>query len=159
MHNQLIGGAFGRRLEFDFITQAVAIACQVDYPIKLIWSREEDMTHDLYRPLYADRMQAALDEQGRPLGWEHRIAGASILARYVGSLPPNGVDSDAVEVAVDPIYSLAHLQVRYIRQEPSVVPVSWWRGVGPLRGTYALGVLLMSWRTTPRPTRLPTAWN
>ncbi len=90
------------------------------------------MTHDLYRPLYADRMQAALDEQGRPLGWEHRIAGASILARYVGSLPPNGVDSDAVEVAVDPIYSLAHLQVRYIRQEPSVVPVSWWRG------TYAL---------------------
>lgn len=138
VHNQLIGGAFGRRLEFDFITQAVAIACQVDYPIKLIWSREEDMTHDLYRPLYADRMQAALDEQGRPLGWEHRIAGASILARYVGSLPPNGVDSDAVEVAVDPIYSLAHLQVRYIRQEPSVVPVSWWRGVGPLRGTYAL---------------------
>lgn len=73
MHNQLIGGAFGRRLEFDFITQAVAIARQVDYPIKLIWSREEDMTHDLYRPLYADRMQAALDEQGRPLGWEHRI--------------------------------------------------------------------------------------
>jgi len=88
VHNQLIGGAFGRRLEFDFITQAVAIARLVDYPIKLIWSREEDMTHDLYRPLYADRMKAALDDKGRPLGWEHRIAGASILARYAGSLPP-----------------------------------------------------------------------
>lgn len=138
VHNQLIGGAFGRRLEFDFITQAVAIARQVSYPIKLIWSREEDMTHDLYRPLYADRLQAALDEQGRPLGWEHRIAGASILARYVGSLPPNGVDADAVEVATDPIYRLPHLQVRYIRQDPEVVPVSWWRGVGPLRSTYAL---------------------
>jgi isoquinoline 1-oxidoreductase beta subunit len=138
VHNQLIGGAFGRRLDFDFITQAVAIARQVDYPIKMIWSREEDMTHDLYRPMYADRLQAALDEQGRPLGWEHRIAGGSILARYAGSLPPNGVDADAVEIAVDPIYSLAHLQVRYIRQEPSVVPVSWWRGVGVLRGTYAL---------------------
>lgn len=138
VHNQLIGGAFGRRLEFDFITQAVAIARQVSYPIKLIWSREEDMTHDLYRPLYADRLQAALDEQGRPLGWEHRIAGASILARYVGSLPPSGVDADAVEVATDPIYRLPHLQVRYIRQDPEVVPVSWWRGVGPLRSTYAL---------------------
>ncbi|HBN9703310.1 TPA: molybdopterin cofactor-binding domain-containing protein [Pseudomonas aeruginosa] len=138
VHNQLIGGAFGRRLEFDFITQAVAIARQVDYPIKLIWSREEDMTHDLYRPLYADRLQAALDEQGRPLGWEHRIAGASILARYVGSLPPSGVDADAVEVAIEPIYRLPHLQVRYIRQDPEVVPVSWWRGVGPLRSTYAL---------------------
>lgn len=83
-------------------------------------------------------MQAALDKQGRPLGWEHRIAGASILARYAGGLPPSGVDADAVEVAVEPIYRLPHLQVRYIRQEPSVVPVSWWRGVGPLRGTYAL---------------------
>ncbi|WP_322843435.1 xanthine dehydrogenase family protein molybdopterin-binding subunit [Pseudomonas sp. B33.4] len=138
VHNQLIGGAFGRRLEFDFVTQAVAIAQQVDYPIKLIWSREEDMTHDLYRPLYADRLNAALDEQGRPIGWEHRIAGASVLARYVGSLPPSGVDADAVEVAVEPIYHLPHLQVRYIRQDPGVVPVSWWRGVGPLRSTYAL---------------------
>jgi len=138
VHNQLIGGAFGRRLEFDFITQAVAIARQVNYPIKLIWSREEDMTHDLYRPLYADRLNAALDEKGSPLGWEHRIAGASILARYVGSLPPSGVDADAVEVAVDPIYQLPHLQVHYIREDPKVVPVSWWRGVGPLRSTYAL---------------------
>ncbi|MBV4521193.1 molybdopterin-dependent oxidoreductase [Pseudomonas sp. SWRI74] len=138
VHNQLIGGAFGRRLDFDFITQAVAIARQVDYPIKLIWSREEDMTHDLYRPLYADRLNAALDQQGRPIGWEHRIAGASVLARYIGSLPSSGVDADAVEVAVEPIYHLPNLQVRYIREEPGVVPVSWWRGVGPLRSTYAL---------------------
>jgi isoquinoline 1-oxidoreductase beta subunit len=138
VHNQLIGGAFGRRLDFDFITQAVDIARHVDYPIKLIWSREEDMTHDLYRPLYADRMQAALDDKGRPLGWEHRIAGGSILARYAGSLPPSGVDADAVEVAIEPLYRLPNLQVRYIRQDPEVVPVSWWRGVGVLRSTYAL---------------------
>lgn len=138
VHNQLIGGAFGRRLDFDFITQAVAIARQVNYPIKMVWSREQDMTHDLYRPLYVDRMQAALDEQGYPLGWEHRIAGGSILARYVGSLPADGVDADAVEVAREPLYHLPNLQVRYIRHEPKVVPVSWWRGVGPLRGTYAL---------------------
>ncbi|MCS7567494.1 xanthine dehydrogenase family protein molybdopterin-binding subunit [Pseudomonas aeruginosa] len=138
VHNQLIGGAFGRRLDFDFITQAVAIARQVNYPIKMIWSREQDMTHDLYRPLYVDRLQAALDNQGRPLGWEHHIAGASILARFAGRLPPSGVDADAVEVAIEPLYHLPHLKVRYIRQDPEVVPVSWWRGVGPLRSTYAL---------------------
>lgn len=138
VHNQLIGGAFGRRLDYDFIAQAVAIARQVSYPIKLIWSREEDMTHDLYRPHYVDRLTAALDADGKPQGWQHRIAGASVMARYVGSLPPNGVDADAVEVAIHPIYSLDSLLVNYIREEPKVIPVSWWRGVGPLRSTLAL---------------------
>jgi len=138
IHNQLIGGAFGRRLESDFIFQAVDIARQVDYPIKLVWSREEDMTHDLYRPHYVDRLNAALDDDGKLQGWEHRIAGASVIASFVGALPPNGVDADAVEVAIEPVYQLPHLKVRYIREDPKTIPVSWWRGVGPLRSTYAL---------------------
>lgn len=136
VHNQLIGGAFGRRLDFDFITQAVEIAKQVSYPIKLIWSREEDMTHDLYRPHYVDRMSAALDAQNRLLGWQHKITGASIIARYLGGLPATGIDADAVEVASDPIYSLSNLKLHYIREDPKVFPVSWWRGVGALRGTF-----------------------
>ena len=69
VNNQLIGGAFGRRLEVDFISQAVAIAAQVDYPIKLTWTREEDTTHDMYRPHYIDRFAAALDAEGRLQGW------------------------------------------------------------------------------------------
>jgi len=138
IHNQLIGGGFGRRLESDFIFQAVDIARQLSYPIKLIWSREEDMTHDLYRPHYVDRLNAALDKDLKPVGWEHRIAGASVMAAYIGKLPENGVDGDAVEVAIDPVYKLDSLQVRYIRQDPDVIPVSWWRGVGPLRSTYAV---------------------
>tara|TARA_R110000764_G_scaffold33224_5_gene74552 strand:- start:11395 stop:13578 length:2184 start_codon:yes stop_codon:yes gene_type:complete len=138
VNNQLIGGAFGRRLDYDFITQAVDVARHVSYPIKLIWSREEDMTHDLYRPQYADRLTAALDADGKPTGWQHRIAGASVLGRYMGSLPENGVDADAVEVAIEPIYELQSLLVNYVREEPKAVPVSWWRGVGPLRSTYAL---------------------
>lgn len=138
IHNQLIGGGFGRRLESDFIFQAVDIARQLSYPIKLIWSREEDMTHDKYRPHYVDRMNAALGKDGKPVGWEHRIAGASVTAAYVGKLPESGVDADAVEVAIDPVYKLDNLQVRYIRQDPEVIPVSWWRGVGPLRSTYAV---------------------
>lgn len=138
IHNQLIGGAFGRRLESDFIFQAVDIARQLSYPIKLIWSREEDMTHDRYRPHYVDRINAALGSDMRPIGWEHRIAGASVIAAYLGKLPASGVDADAVEVAIDPLYELAHLQVRYIQEEPKTIPVSWWRGVGPLRSTYAV---------------------
>ncbi|MFJ3487815.1 molybdopterin cofactor-binding domain-containing protein [Pseudomonas sp. NPDC090202] len=138
IHNQLIGGAFGRRLESDYIFQAVDIARQLDYPIKLIWSREEDMTHDKYRPQYVDRLSAALGKDLRPTGWEHRIAGASVVAAYIGKMPDDGVDFDAVEVAKEPIYTLNHLQVRYIRHEPLVIPVSWWRGVGPLRSTFAV---------------------
>lgn len=138
IHNQLIGGGFGRRLESDFIFQAVDIARQLSYPIKLIWSREEDMTHDRYRPHYVDRLNAALGKDLKPVGWEHRIAGASVVAAYIGKLPENGVDGDAVEVAIDPVYKLDSLQVRYIRQDPEVIPVSWWRGVGPLRSTYAV---------------------
>ena len=138
VHNQLIGGSFGRRLESDFIFQAVDIARQVSYPIKLIWSREEDMTHDKYRPHYVDRLNAALDKDLRPLGWEHRIVGASIVASYLGQLPESGVDGDAVEVAIEPVYALQSLQVRYIRQDPGAIPVSWWRGVGPLRSTFPI---------------------
>jgi isoquinoline 1-oxidoreductase beta subunit len=60
------------------------------------------------------------------------------VAAYLGALPADGVDFDAVEVAKDPIYTLKDLQVRYIRHDPEVIPVSWWRGVGPLRSTYAV---------------------
>jgi isoquinoline 1-oxidoreductase beta subunit len=72
------------------------------------------------------------------LGWEHRIVGASIVASYLGQLPESGVDGDAVEVAIEPVYALESLQVRYIRQDPGAIPVSWWRGVGPLRSTFPI---------------------
>ena len=139
IHNQLIGGAFGRRLEVDFIHQAVAIAAKVDYPIKLTWTREEDTTHDMYRPHYIDRFAAALDAEGQLLGWRHTIAGASVLARFAPeAVPENGLDGDAVEVAMHPIYTLQHLRVNYVPVPPKALRQSWWRGVGPLRSTYML---------------------
>jgi isoquinoline 1-oxidoreductase beta subunit len=139
VNNQLIGGAFGRRLEVDFISQAAAIAAQVQYPIKLIWTREEDTTHDMYRPHYIDRFAAALDAEGRLLGWRHTIAGASVLARFApAAVPENGLDGDAVEVAMHPIYALPNLRVNYVPVEAKALYPSWWRGVGPLRSTYML---------------------
>ena len=139
VNNQLIGGAFGRRLEVDFISQAVAIAAQVDYPIKLTWTREEDTTHDMYRPHYIDRFAAALDAEGRLQGWRHTIAGASVLARFAPeAVPENGLDGDAVEVAMHPSYAMPNLRVNYVPVPPRALHQSWWRGVGPLRSTYML---------------------
>jgi len=139
VNNQLIGGAFGRRLEVDFVHQAVAIAAKVDYPIKLTWTREEDTTHDMYRPHYIDRFSAALDAEGRLQGWRHTIAGASVLARFApAAVPENGLDGDAVEVAQHPIYAMPNLRVNYVPVPPGALRPSWWRGVGALRSTYML---------------------
>ncbi len=83
VHNHLIGGGFGRRLDVDGITQAVAIAKQVDGPVKIVWSREEDIQHDVYRPYYYDRLAAGLDAQGMPVAWtppRHRLLDRGALA-------------------------------------------------------------------------------
>ena len=77
VHNHLIGGGFGRRLEVDGVTRAVQIARHVEGPVKIVWSREEDIQHDMYRPAYFDRLSAGLDAAGMPVAWSHRFAGSS----------------------------------------------------------------------------------
>lgn len=130
IHNHLIGGGFGRRLEVDYVAQAVAIAKQVRFPVKVIWSREEDTRHDVYRPYYYDRLSAGLDETGLPVGFTHRIVGSSIVARWLPALFKDDIDFDAVEAAAGP-YSFAHLLIDYVREEPpSGITTGWWRGVG-----------------------------
>jgi isoquinoline 1-oxidoreductase subunit beta len=138
MHNFLIGGGFGRRLEFDGVVQAVKIAKQVKGPVKVIWSREEDIQHDMFRPYYFDRISAGLDANGKPIAWSHRIVGSSIMARFAPPAVKNGVDPDAVEVSAEPPYELPNLYVDYVRVEPRDVPTAFWRGVGPTRGTFVI---------------------
>ncbi len=75
MHNHLIGGGFGRRLEADGAVRAVEIARHVDGPVKVVWTREEDIQHDMYRPYWFDRISAGLDAQGKPVAWNNRFAG------------------------------------------------------------------------------------
>src|SRR5277367_3135762 len=82
VHNHLLGGGFGRRLEVDYVEKAVRIAQKVDGPVKVVWTREEDVQHDIYRPVYRDRLSATLSD-GRIVGWRHRIAGSSIIARFL----------------------------------------------------------------------------
>src|SRR5262249_21624939 len=101
VHNHLIGGGFGRRLEADGAVRAVEIARHVDGPVKVVWTREEDIQHDMYRPYWLDRISAGLDDKGRPVAWKNRFAGPSVIARW---LPPgfkDGLDPDSTEGAID----------------------------------------------------------
>ncbi|WP_018412799.1 xanthine dehydrogenase family protein molybdopterin-binding subunit [Methyloversatilis thermotolerans] len=138
IHNHLLGGGFGRRLEVDFIAQAVAIGKQVRGPVKVVWSREEDVQHDMYRPPYLDRIAATVDAKGMPLAWTHRIAGASIMARFFPPAFKDGVDPDAVDGAVELPYAIPAVQVEYQRVEPPAVPTAFWRGVGPTRNGFVV---------------------
>jgi isoquinoline 1-oxidoreductase beta subunit len=130
IHNHLLGGGFGRRLEVDMIVQAVRIGRQVDGPVKLVWSREEDIQHDIYRPYYYDRLSAGLGADGMPVAFSHRVVGASVMARWKPDAFKNGLDSDAVEGAAGP-YDFPNVLVDYVRHEPPAgLLVGWWRGVG-----------------------------
>jgi isoquinoline 1-oxidoreductase beta subunit len=103
VHNFYLGGGFGRRLEVDYVTQAVAFAKAQAKPgpVKFVWTREEDIQHDMYRPYYVDRLAAKLDDKGMPHAWFHRVTGSSIMARFAPPAVKNGIDPDAVEGAAD----------------------------------------------------------
>ncbi len=138
VHNHLMGGAFGRRLDVDSIEQAAAIAKQLAYPVKLVWTREEDITHDLFRPAYHDLLSAGLDEHGRITGWQHKTTGSSVTARWDPSDMRGELDPDAVEAAAKTPYDLPAVHVSYVRCEPQGVPTAWWRGVGPTHNVFVV---------------------
>jgi isoquinoline 1-oxidoreductase subunit beta len=130
VHNHLIGGGFGRRLEVDYIGKAVRIGQKVDGPVKVIWTREEDIQQALYRPFYFDLFAASLSN-GKITAWSHRIAGSSIMARWLPPAFKDGLDIDAIDGAIDFPYETPNLHVEYLRSEPPGVPTCFWRSVGP----------------------------
>ena len=137
VHNHLIGGGFGRRLEVDYVDKAVRIAQRVTFPVKVIWSREEDTRHDVYRPAYLDKLSASIVDR-RIVGWNHRVVGSSVIARWLPGAFRNGIDFDAVDGAVDIPYDIPNLQVEFVREEPLSVPTGFWRGVGPNNNVFAV---------------------
>lgn len=136
VNNHIIGGGFGRRLEADYAVTATRIAEKVDGPVKVTWSREEDIKQDILRPLYHDRLKARV-EDGKVTAWHHRVTGASILARWLPPAFKDGLDADAVDGAVHPPYAFPEILVEYIRHE-SPVPVGFWRGVGPNSSIFSI---------------------
>ncbi len=137
VNNHLLGGGFGRKLEPDMVVAAVRIAKQVDGPVKVVWTREEDIQHDIYRPVYRDVISASLSG-GRIVGWKYRVTGASIIARWLPPAFEKGIDIDAVDSATDMPYDIPNFHVEYNRAEPPAVPTGFWRGVGPNNNVFAI---------------------
>jgi isoquinoline 1-oxidoreductase beta subunit len=137
-HNHLIGGGFGRRLEVDGVTRGVEIAKQVDGPVKVVWTREEDIQHDMYRPYWFDRMSAGLDAKGMPVAWKHRFAGSSVIARWAPPFFKNGLDGDTTEAAIKLAYALPNKHVEYVQVEPPGIPTAFWRSVGPSHNVFVV---------------------
>ena len=138
IHNHLIGGGFGRRLQADTIEQAVAFARQVDYPVKFIWTREQDIRHDRFRPSYYDRIAAGLGSDGLPVAWTHRVTSGTVRQYFTeGGWPQETLDKDAVDGAWDTPYDLPAIRVDWVRHDPPV-KLNWWRGVGPTHNTFVV---------------------
>ena len=133
LNTTLLGGGFGRRANpaCDFVTEAVEVAKVAKAPVKVVWTREDDIRGGWYRPLWYDHFEAGLDAQGNPVAWLHTIVGQSIMA---GTLfeqfgIKNGIDSASVEGAADILYGIPNLLVD-LHSPKSLVPVQWWRSVG-----------------------------
>ncbi|HEY8716641.1 MAG TPA: xanthine dehydrogenase family protein molybdopterin-binding subunit, partial [Candidatus Acidoferrum sp.] len=133
LNTTLLGGGFGRRANpaSDFVVEAVEVAKVAKAPVKVVWTREDDLKGGWYRPMWHDRFAAGLDAQGEPVAWTHTIVGQSITAgtAFEPYTIKNGVDSTSVEGAADIIYGFKNLQVDL--HSPKIgVPVQWWRSVG-----------------------------
>jgi isoquinoline 1-oxidoreductase subunit beta len=137
VNNHLLGGGFGRKLEPDMVVAAVRVAKQVDGPVKVVWTREEDIQHDIYRPVYRDTIAATLSG-GKIVGWKYRVTGSSVIARWLPPAFQKGIDIDAIDSAADMPYDIPNIHVEYVRAEPPAVPTGFWRGVGPNNNVFAI---------------------
>ncbi|MDP9084202.1 MAG: xanthine dehydrogenase family protein molybdopterin-binding subunit [Pseudomonadota bacterium] len=115
VYTTLIGGGFGRRLDIDFIPAAVEASKAVGAPVQVIWTREDDMTHDTYRPPAYEQVSGGLDASGKVIAWNLHITSPSITARMFP--PVKGVDDSVIEAAVNNLYDVPNLSVSYSRQE------------------------------------------
>jgi isoquinoline 1-oxidoreductase beta subunit len=134
VHTTMLGGGFGRRGEPDFVTDAVETAKAVKAPVKVVWTREDDLQHGFYRPATYNHFRARLDAQGRPDAWLHRIVGPGILAQR-GRTKPGAVDGTAVAGAADLPYDIPNLQVEW-KEKDFGVPVGFWRSVGSSQNAF-----------------------
>ncbi|KZY59800.1 MULTISPECIES: molybdopterin cofactor-binding domain-containing protein [unclassified Oleiphilus] len=155
IHNQFLGGGFGRRLSQDYIAEAAEVAEKTGLTIKLVWSREEDIKHDLFRPASLHKVRAALDTKGLPVAWEHQIVVPKIMDWYVWDASPamfpwapefmypmlghaglmtegtpiTPADTSPYEGAADFPYTIPNISVKHIKADAGV-PISYWRSVG-----------------------------
>ncbi len=145
-HMLYAGGSFGRRAnpKSDYVLEAVSIAqaIQGEFPIKLVWTREDDMRAGYFRPMYLHRVKAAVDGSGRTLAWHHRVVGNSIMkgSPFAGFIQ-KGIDPTSVEGIADTGYSFPHFQVE-LHTPDTPVPVQWWRSVGHTHTAFVMETMM-----------------
>ncbi|TCK37213.1 isoquinoline 1-oxidoreductase beta subunit [Paraburkholderia sp. BL8N3] len=144
IHTLYAGGSFGRRAntQSDYIVEAVSIAKALGAngtPVKLQWTREDDIHGGLYRPMYFHKLDAGLTADGKLVGWRHRIVGQSILAGtpFASVMVKNGIDGTSVEGAANVAYAIPNVSVELTTTQTGV-PVLWWRVVGSSHTAFAV---------------------
>jgi len=141
IHTTFLGGGFGRRANpaNDFVGEAVHVAKAVKAPVKVVWTREDDMRGGYYRPMWYDHMVGGVDASGNPVAWTHTIVGQSILAGtpFEPFGVKDGIDSASVEGAADLLYGIPNLQVD-LHTPKLTIPVLWWRSVGHSHSGFAV---------------------
>jgi len=135
VHNCFLGGGFGRRTQNDEMRQAILVAKQVGKPVKLVWTREEDMTQDRYRPQAAVRLKAALGSDGMPVALDARIAVGSILRSIGRTNSDNGLENQAIEGIANTNYKIPNIRVGCMLKNTHV-PVMFWRSVGSSQNAF-----------------------
>jgi isoquinoline 1-oxidoreductase subunit beta len=128
IHTTYMGGGFGRRGEGDFVADAVETSKAVGAPVKVVWSREDDMQHDFYRPISYARMSGAVDAAGNATVFQQHTVQQSLMKR-IGALPPNGVDFISLDGSATLPYDIPNIKVEYTEQDPGI-PFGFWRSVG-----------------------------
>jgi CO/xanthine dehydrogenase Mo-binding subunit len=131
----LMGGGFGRRLEHDYAVEAALVSKAISAPVKVIWTREDDMRFSTYRPASLHQLSASLDGSGYPLALTHKIIAPSISGQK-GQPTPNNVDPDLPDEA-GPVYGLPNYSIDYVMTE-TPVPLGWMRSVYALQSAFAL---------------------
>jgi len=136
IHTTLLGGGFGRRLESDFVAEAVRISKAVNAPVKVIWTREDDTKHGFYRPATYNRLAAGLDAQNKPVAWTHHIVAPPILLKF-GPLQ-NGIDSTLNDGASDMPYTVPNVFVDQVAADMPGIPMGFWRSVGASQNAFVV---------------------
>ena len=133
VNTTLLGGGFGRRFEMDYVVDAVMLSKAAGKPVKVVWTREDDMQNDFYRPGTYNKMSAGIDAAGKPVFWHHRVVNDAIMARvgpaFGFTLKDDQLDSTSFEGANDLPYSFPNFQCDWVRVDTGV-PVGFWRSVG-----------------------------
>lgn len=129
VHTTYLGGGFGRRLESDFAEETLHLSKATGRPIKLIWTREEDIRNDFYRPATCSRIEGGVDSKGHLIAWNHKLVAPSIFSRVYPQMVINGIDPAAVEGAAGIKYEIPNIRVDYVKIDVPV-PCGFWRSVG-----------------------------